>query len=108
MVVQKARGRKERDETHQKIAQTDDNRPRMCDRENRGFRDLQGKGAMTDTAWFIEDDPQSERRVAIRADISRRLRRICPHYTEEEFSELVDTMTHRQLECERRANHLWE
>jgi hypothetical protein len=63
-------------------------------------------GAMTDAAWFLEDDPQSARRVAIRADISRRLRRICPHYSDEEFSDLVDSMTQRQLDGERRANRL--
>ena len=56
--------------------------------------------------WFIEDDPQSARRATIQADISRRLRRICPHYTEEQFSDLVEKMTKRQLEGERRANRL--
>ncbi|HKR09578.1 MAG TPA: hypothetical protein VJS39_10340 [Gemmatimonadaceae bacterium] len=61
---------------------------------------------MTDAIWFIEEDPQSARRVTIRADISRRLRRICPHYSEEEFSDLVDSMTQRQLDGERRANRL--
>lgn len=63
---------------------------------------------MTDTTWFVEDDPQSERRAALRDEISRRLRRICPDYSDEEFSELVDTMAQRQLEGERRANRLWE
>ena len=61
---------------------------------------------MKDAIWFIEEDPQSARRVAIRADISRRLRRICPHYSEEQFSDLVDSMTQRQLDGERRANRL--
>jgi hypothetical protein len=58
--------------------------------------------------WFVEDDPQSARRATIRADISRRLRRVCPHYTEEQFSDLVETMTKRQLDGERRANRLVE
>lgn len=61
---------------------------------------------MTDAIWFVEDDARSARKEAIRADISRRLRRICPHYSEEQFSDLVETMTRRQIEGERRANRL--
>lgn len=72
------------------------------------LRLIDQNGAMTDAAWFIEDDPQSERRAAVRGDISRRLRRICPNYSEEEFSELVESMTQRQLEGERRANRIWK
>jgi hypothetical protein len=59
---------------------------------------------MTDADWFLEDDPQSERRAALRDEIGRRLRRVCPDYSEEEFSELVDSMAQRQLAAERRAN----
>jgi len=109
MVVQKERGRKERDEMRHKIAQFAPYRPRMCDGKNRvALAALREKGETTDAPWFAEEDPQSARKVAIRADISRRLRRICPHYTDEEFSDLVDSMTQRQIEGERRANRVWE
>lgn len=108
MVVQNERGRKERQESRHRIAQFAVNRPQMCERSQSESSRASSvlKGATTEAMWFLEDDPQSARRVAIRADISHRLRRICPHYSEEEFSDLVDVMTQRQLDGERRANRI--
>jgi len=63
---------------------------------------------MTSAIWFSRDDSRADRREAIRLDITRRLRRICPHYTDDQFAELVDTMTERQLKGERRMNGLPE
>jgi hypothetical protein len=43
----------------------------------------------------------SDRRKAIRADLERRLRKICAHFPEEDFQALLDTMTERKLRSER-------
>jgi hypothetical protein len=43
----------------------------------------------------------SSRKEAIRADIARRLRKICAHLPDEEFKQLVDKMAERQLKAER-------
>ena len=47
------------------------------------------------------------RKMTIRADIARRLRRVCTHLPEAEFQSLVDDMTDRQLSGERRTNDFW-
>lgn len=52
----------------------------------------------------LEEDHDSKRREAIREDLNRRLRRVCPEYSEEEFGDLLDVMTERQLKGERRVN----
>lgn len=44
------------------------------------------------------------RKSAVHADIARRLRRVCHHLPETEFQSLVEEMTDRQLNGERRAN----
>jgi len=43
------------------------------------------------------------RREIIQADISRRIGRVCGHLSEENFSELVEKMTERQLRSEHRS-----
>ena len=43
------------------------------------------------------------RREIIQADITRRIRRVCGHLSEEEFSELVNNMTDRQIRSEHRS-----
>lgn len=42
-----------------------------------------------------------DRRSVIRADIERRLRKICSNFSDEEFRVLVDQMTERKLKSER-------
>jgi len=43
------------------------------------------------------------RREVIRDDIARRIRRVCAHFSEEDFSALVDKMTERQIRSEHRS-----
>jgi hypothetical protein len=64
---------------------------------------------MTAPDWFSRrEDSRKERREAISRDLSRRLRPICPDYTDDQFAELVETMTERQLKGEHRLNGLPE
>jgi hypothetical protein len=49
-------------------------------------------------------DPEAARRASVRADITKRVRRVCTHLADEDFSRLVDEMTDRQLKGERRIN----
>ena len=51
-----------------------------------------------------ESEFHSQRRDTIRRDISRRLRRVCEHLTEDEFSKLVEEMTERQMRGEFPSN----
>ena len=44
------------------------------------------------------------RRAGIRDGIARRIRTACGHFSDEEFSRLVEEMTDRQLIGERRIN----
>lgn len=46
---------------------------------------------------------EQTRRDRVRDDISRRLKRACAHLTEEQFRELVEQMTDRQIKSERRV-----
>jgi hypothetical protein len=46
----------------------------------------------------------SGREERVRLDIVSRIRSTCAHLSEQEFSQLVDEMTDRQLRGERRAN----
>lgn len=46
----------------------------------------------------------AERKETIRADISRRLRSVCAHLSDEEFARLVETMVERKLKGERRGS----
>lgn len=51
-----------------------------------------------------ESEFHCQRREAIRRDISRRLRRVCEQLSDDEFSQLVDEMTERQLKGEFRSH----
>jgi hypothetical protein len=42
-----------------------------------------------------------ERRSVIRADLEKRLRKVCANLSDEEFRALIDLMTERQLKSER-------
>jgi hypothetical protein len=46
-------------------------------------------------------EPPTDRRAVIRADIENRLRKVCAHFSEEDFRDLVDLMTDRKLKSER-------
>jgi hypothetical protein len=65
---------------------------------------IQQLGATTAAQFPFYDNRHAERKEAIRADLGRRLRRICPDYTDDEFAELIDMMADRQLKGERRLN----
>jgi hypothetical protein len=43
-------------------------------------------------------------RAGVRDDIARRIKKACCHLTDDQFSQLVDVMTERQLKGERRTN----
>jgi len=47
------------------------------------------------------DDRPLSREEAVRSDLAKRLRRVCAHLSEEEFSELVHKMAERQIRGER-------
>lgn len=49
----------------------------------------------------IEDAFLKRRRDAIREDISKRLRHICSHMSDNEFKELVNSMADQKLKGER-------
>jgi hypothetical protein len=55
----------------------------------------------------VPDPPQSsgrieiDRRAIVRADIERRLKKVCANFSDEDFRELVDLMTDRKLKSER-------
>lgn len=51
----------------------------------------------------VDANQDVARRDRIRDDIERRVRRACSHFTEEEFQQLVDEMTDRQIRGERRV-----
>ena len=51
-----------------------------------------------------EDDAfASLRRAEVRADISRRLKKICGHLSEKEFDSLVDLMADNKIKGDRRT-----
>jgi hypothetical protein len=50
------------------------------------------------------DSVEVSKRDGVRADIAKRIRRACTHLSEDEFGQLVDAMTDRQLRGERRLN----
>lgn len=49
------------------------------------------------------DEVRELRAKRIREDISKRLRRVCSHLSDEEFADLVDKMTKNQLHFEGRS-----
>ncbi len=51
-----------------------------------------------------EDAYQSSLRDAIRADISRRLKRICSNFSDEDFATLVDGMADTKIRGDRRTS----
>jgi hypothetical protein len=50
----------------------------------------------------MEASMDQARRQRIRDDLSRRLKRACAHLADDQFRELVETMTDRQINGERR------
>jgi hypothetical protein len=46
----------------------------------------------------------SLREKAVREDITRRLRRVCSNFSDDEFEGLVKLMAARQVKCERRQS----
>jgi len=51
-----------------------------------------------------EDAYESSRKDAIRADISRRLKKICSNFSEEDFATLVDGMADKKIRGDRRTS----
>jgi len=51
-----------------------------------------------------EDAYESSRKEAIRADLSRRLRKICSNLSDEEFAALVDGMADKKISSDRRTS----
>ena len=50
-----------------------------------------------------DDAYESMRREAIRADISRRLKKICSNLTERDFANLVELMAENKMKGDRRT-----
>lgn len=50
-----------------------------------------------------DDEFASVRKEEIRADISRRLRKICAHLSDKEFDALVDVMADNKIKGDRRT-----
>jgi hypothetical protein len=49
-----------------------------------------------------EDAYHSARREAMRADLAKRLRKVCANFPEEDFRKLVDGMVEQKLRGERK------
>jgi hypothetical protein len=60
--------------------------------------------AKWDNRAFVENEVLSARRQAIRTDIARRLRKICAHFSDEEFERLVERMAEQKLRGERNGS----
>ena len=61
-------------------------------------------GANTQREEASSDDVyHSSRKDAIRADISRRLKKICSNLSDEEFHRLVDVMAENKIRGDRRT-----
>ena len=50
-----------------------------------------------------EDAYQSSRKETIRADIARRLKRICSNLSDEDFDDLVDVIADNKIKGDRRT-----
>jgi len=62
-----------------------------------------GANSQREEASDEEDAYQSSRKEAIRADISRRLRKICSSLSEADFDHLLDVMTENKIRGDRRT-----
>ncbi len=51
----------------------------------------------------FDDDYHSTRRETIRADLARRLRKVCAHFSDEDFQTLMERMTEQKMRSERRS-----
>ena len=51
-----------------------------------------------------EDAYESPRKDAIRADISRRLKKICSNFSPDDFDALVDRMAEKKIRGDRRTS----
>ncbi len=51
----------------------------------------------------VDDAYHSSRKETIRADLARRLKKICSHLSERDFEDLVDVMTENKLRGDRRT-----
>ena len=50
-----------------------------------------------------DDAYQASRKEAIRADIARRIKKICSHLSDEEFADLVEAMAENKMKGDRRT-----
>ncbi len=51
--------------------------------------------------YAADEEFQSGRREMLRDDIARRLRRVCAHYSDDDFQELVESMVEKKLKGDR-------
>ncbi len=56
-----------------------------------------------DSASAQDDAYHASRKETVRADIARRLKRICSHLSDAEFSQLVELMTENKMKADRRT-----
>jgi hypothetical protein len=57
-----------------------------------------------ESAWDEEDAYESSRKDEVRADISRRLGKICSNFSDEDFDALVDGMAENKIRGDRRTS----
>lgn len=60
--------------------------------------------AKSGRAASTKDAFHQSRKETIRDDIAKRLRHVCSHLSDQEFSKLVDTMADQKLKGERRRS----
>ncbi len=67
-----------------------------------------GRGVLTPDEYVHSDSGMAEihslREKTVREDITRRLRRVCSNFSDDEFERLVKLMVARQVRCERRQS----
>ena len=63
-----------------------------------------GANSQRDMALAEEDAYESSRKEAIRADLSRRLKKICSNLSPDDFDALVDGMAEKKISGDRRTS----
>ncbi len=79
----------------------------MCSAEHSYFTENLLGGETGRVVKLEHAELVSERRRQVRVDIGLRIQRACSHLTEEEFRDLVELMTDRQLRGEYRAGKVY-
>ena len=63
-----------------------------------------GANSQLESAFDEKDAYESSRKDAIRADISRRLQKICSNLSRDDFDNLVDVMAENKIKGDQRTS----